>query len=240
MKETEFLEMRYTIYLTDFKATFLYSRRQFCIIHNSCFLRPTIPAFSTLTYSLLLEKLNHLQLVKKFPAFYETRKFITAFPKCPSPDPAQSNPYPHIPLPEDISCPSFVVSVYGSISPGVKVCEYFVTKVRFYGEEFLSPKLEDHPLSAVRDFLFNVFAATLHIGSRSSILRTRHALSIIFLVSHLLLSYCCWTCLLPKRCEKSVFYNVMSRFLVTIHHKFGSSFDTDFTLKMDTANPKFL
>jgi hypothetical protein len=26
-----------------------------------------------------------------------------------------------------------------------------------------TPKLEDHPLSAVRDWLFNVFAATLHI-----------------------------------------------------------------------------
>jgi hypothetical protein len=36
----------------------------------------------------------------------------------------------------------------------------------FYGEELLAPrptpKLEDHPLSAVRDCLFNVFAATLH------------------------------------------------------------------------------
>jgi hypothetical protein len=36
----------------------------------------------------------------------------------------------------------------------------------FYGEELLAPrptpKLEDHPLPAVRDCLFNVFAATLH------------------------------------------------------------------------------
>jgi hypothetical protein len=36
----------------------------------------------------------------------------------------------------------------------------------FYGEELLAPRptpnLEDHPLSAVRDCLFNVFAATLH------------------------------------------------------------------------------
>jgi len=41
-----------------------------------------------------------------------------------------------------------------------------------------NPKLEEHPLSAVRDCLFNTFAATLHIGGRSSIrnLRTRHAL----------------------------------------------------------------
>jgi hypothetical protein len=36
----------------------------------------------------------------------------------------------------------------------------------FYGAELLAPhltpKLEDHPLSAVRDCLFNIFAATLH------------------------------------------------------------------------------
>ena len=40
-----------------------------------------------------------------------------------------------------------------------------------------TPKLEDHPLSAVRDCLFNLIAGTLHIGGRSSIrnLRTRHA-----------------------------------------------------------------
>jgi len=50
----------------------------------------------------------------------------------------------------------------------------------FYGEEFLAPrptpKLEDHPLSAVGDCLFNTFAATLRIGGRSSTrnLRTRH------------------------------------------------------------------
>ena len=54
-------------------------------------------------------------------------------------------------------------------------------KVSFYGEELSTPrptpKLQDHPLSAVRDCLFNIFAATLHVGGRSSIrnLRTRHA-----------------------------------------------------------------
>jgi hypothetical protein len=41
-------------------------------------------------------------------------------------------------------------------------------KIRFYGEELLAPrptpKLEDHPLSAVRDCLINIFAATLHTG----------------------------------------------------------------------------
>ena len=53
--------------------------------------------------------------------------------------------------------------------------------MRFYGEVLLKPfpttKLEDHPLLAFRDCLFNIFAATLHIGGRSSIrnLRTRYA-----------------------------------------------------------------
>ena len=58
--------------------------------------------------------------------------------------------------------------------------ELFVTW-QFYGEELLAsrptPKLEDLPLSAARDCLFNIHAATFHIGGRSSIynLRTRHA-----------------------------------------------------------------
>ena len=50
----------------------------------------------------------------------------------------------------------------------------------FNGKELTpcpNPTLEDHPLSAARDCLFNIFAATLQIGGRSSIrnLRTRHA-----------------------------------------------------------------
>jgi len=54
-------------------------------------------------------------------------------------------------------------------------------KTSFYAEVLSTPrptpKLENHPLSAVRDYLFNIIAATLHIGGRSSIrnLRTRHA-----------------------------------------------------------------
>ena len=51
---------------------------------------------------------------------------------------------------------------------------------QFYGEELLAPltipMLEYHPSSAVRDCLFNIFAASLHIGGRPSTrnLRTRH------------------------------------------------------------------
>jgi hypothetical protein len=57
----------------------------------------------------------------------------------------------------------------------------FRSTIRSYGEELLAPRptpnLEDHTLSAVRDYLFNIFATTVHIGDRSSIrnLRTRHA-----------------------------------------------------------------
>ena len=40
--------------------------------------------------------------------------------------------------------------------------ECFVTWLIFYGEELLA-NLQGHPLSAVRDCLFNIFAATLHI-----------------------------------------------------------------------------
>ena len=51
----------------------------------------------------------------------------------------------------------------------------------FYGEKLLAlrpaPKLDDHPLSVLRDYVFNLFADTLHFGGRFSIrnLRTRHA-----------------------------------------------------------------
>jgi len=63
------------------------------------------------------------------------------------------------------------------------VCEFF-NNIRFNGEELLAPrptpKMEDHPLSAVRDCLFNIFAANLHTGGYSSIrnLSTRHAVAI--------------------------------------------------------------
>jgi len=52
--------------------------------------------------------------------------------------------------------------------------------IRLYSEELLVPhptKLEDHPLSAVRDCLFNIFVVTICIGGLSSIsnLWTHHA-----------------------------------------------------------------
>jgi hypothetical protein len=57
----------------------------------------------------------------------------------------------------------------------------FRIKIRFHGEELLASrpytKLEDNPLSDVRDCLFNIFAATLQIGGHFPIsnLTTCHA-----------------------------------------------------------------
>ena len=53
---------------------------------------------------VLLEKLTGLQVVKKFPAFHGTRRFITALTStCFYPGPVQSSPYTHIPPPGDPS-----------------------------------------------------------------------------------------------------------------------------------------
>ena len=80
---------------------------------------------------------------------------------------------------------------YQSISPGPSLCLWiFRNKIHFNRGELLAPhptpKLEDHPLSAVCNCLFNIFAATLHIRGRSSIrnLRTRHAVVTGTYLSH--------------------------------------------------------
>jgi hypothetical protein len=70
----------------------------------------------------------------------------------------------------EISLPNSQVSVW-----------IFRNKICFYYEELLAPrptpKLEDHILSAILDCLFNINAATFHIGGRFSNrnLRMRHA-----------------------------------------------------------------
>jgi hypothetical protein len=66
--------------------------------------------------------------------------------------------YPSVYLP--------VRSFIKGIRPGPMFSEHFRNKLIFYGEELAprpTPKLEDHPLPAVRDCLFNIFAAILHI-----------------------------------------------------------------------------
>jgi hypothetical protein len=71
---------------------------------------------------------------------------------------------------------------YQRISPCVRHQFVFCNKIHFYGELLAprpAPKLEDHPLSALRNCLFSVFAPTrtVRIGGRSSIrkLTTRRA-----------------------------------------------------------------
>jgi hypothetical protein len=68
---------------------------------------------------------------------------------------------------EPATCPYPELKLYQRNSLGPRLCIVFRNMVIFYGEELLAlrptPKLEGHPLSAVRDCLFNVFAATFHI-----------------------------------------------------------------------------
>jgi hypothetical protein len=92
---------------------------------------------------------------------------------CPYPEPARSSPYPYIQLTKSHG-PFPLLTSYQSISPGSRLADWMnvAQRIHFYGEELLAPRpnpmLEDHPLSAVRDCLFNIFATTLHIGGRSS------------------------------------------------------------------------
>jgi hypothetical protein len=55
--------------------------------------------------------------------------------------------------------------------------------IRFYSDELLvhrpTPNLKDHPSSAVRYRLFNIFTATLYIGGCYSILNPRTRQSVV-------------------------------------------------------------
>ena len=160
----------------------------------------------------MLEKLTGLQLVKKFPAFHGTRRFITALTSVRHLSVSWASPiqsmYPHptswrsililsthlrlgFPsglLPSDFPSKTLYTPSPHPYAPHAQPISFteqashvwvFLNKA-FYREGLLAPrpipKLENHPSSAVRDCLFNLFAATLLIGRRSSIrnLMTRH------------------------------------------------------------------
>jgi len=61
--------------------------------------------------------------------------------------------------------------------PGPKPCALFQNMLCFYGGELFvlhqTPKLEDHPLLAVKNCLFNILAATLYIWRLSPLSATR-------------------------------------------------------------------
>ena len=111
-------------------------------------------------------------------------------PLCPTQPPAHSLslisifliPCP-IQTPNKSPAPFPLLRSYQIISADPRLSVWtFRNMIRLYGEELLAPrptpKLDDYPLSAVWDCLFNIFAAPLHIGGRFSIrnLRTRRAL----------------------------------------------------------------
>ena len=92
---------------------------------------------------------------------------------------------PHAQAPE-IPCieshfPFPLLRSYQKISPGPRHLFMFRKSASFLDENFVAPRpipeLEDQALSPVRDCLFNIFAATLHIGGSFSIrnLRSHHA-----------------------------------------------------------------
>ena len=84
---------------------------------------------------------------------------------------------------------------YQRISPGPRHVFMFRNYKSLYGELLAPrpiPKKENDPLSAVRDCLYHIFAAILHIGGRSSIrnLKKSHAVVTGTHLSRLAHMYC--------------------------------------------------
>jgi hypothetical protein len=115
------------------------------------------PSIGILTYSrswALLEELSIVRPSRTPTAFYGTRRFNTVFKRAL-----------HWSLPWTISIqstPSHPISLRSILHLRLG---HFRNRLNFYGEELLAPrptpKLEDHPLSAVRDCLFSISAAAL-------------------------------------------------------------------------------
>ena len=93
---------------------------------------------------------------------------------------------PHVPIlslldPVHTATSHFLTNHHQSISPGPRLTLWLfrnmITFLRWVVSTSPNPQAGGPPLSAVRDCLFNIFAATLQIGGRSSIrnARTRHA-----------------------------------------------------------------
>ena len=94
---------------------------------------PSVPAvFLTSLSRFLLEKLTGPQLVKKFPEFYGTRRFITAFASARhlslswASSIQSSSPCPYIPLPEVTSW--YYPPIYAKVSHMVSLPQFFPPK----------------------------------------------------------------------------------------------------------------
>ena len=91
---------------------------------------------------------------------------------CPYPEPDQ-------PSPCQISCRLPQLTSHRRRGPSPRLCETVRSNVNCYGWQLLAPrqtpKLEGHPLSAVRNCLFSTFADSLHVGGRSDTYLSRNS-----------------------------------------------------------------
>jgi hypothetical protein len=131
------------------------------IIHtyssSSCFHIPSIYVLNVRDAELtswswaLLEKAPMVQLLTNYPAFYETRRFITVFTRALHWSLLWASSIQSIPH-RPVSLKSVFRSFVQRIRPGPSLFVTFGNKLIFYGEDLLAPrptsKLEDHPLSA--------------------------------------------------------------------------------------------
>jgi hypothetical protein len=133
---------------------------------NSC-----LPTYLTTWSRVLLWGANS-HSVNEFPAFYGTRSFITVFTEARHWTLSWAWWIQFAPLiPISFQVPNLMSFFHclGRAKESVQVrgaLKHFATNY-FFTVRLLTPrptpKLEDYPLSAIRDCLFNIFAATLRI-----------------------------------------------------------------------------
>ena len=129
---------------------------------------PSVRYLLTPWSRVLLEKLTASAASQEIPRIFETRRFLTV--------PTSAR---HLSLSWANSIQSPQLPLFCLQRKHLDLWVFL--NMGFHGEALLAPrptpKLEDHPSSAVHNCLLNLFADTLHIGGLYSIrnLRTRHA-----------------------------------------------------------------
>ena len=117
----------------------------------------------------LAEKLTGPQLVNKFPAVYGTRRFVTVFTRARHLSLSWARPSKSMLLLHSTSLRSIWILSSRLRFPVPRLLRLVRNRLRFfsYGEELLAPrpnpKLEDHPLSDVRNCAFSIFVSILHL-----------------------------------------------------------------------------